>query len=102
MFKVDLPPDSSWKWSTGITTEDQNEIKRLEAQVAALREDLEDMFNVGPVCLECQRKDDRIKVLEKNLRILLSVKITDQDGNISLSTNEERYQIARKALEVKP
>jgi hypothetical protein len=55
MFNVELPPDSSWKWSTGITTEDQNEIKRLEFRVKELEEDLADMFNVGPVCLNCQR-----------------------------------------------
>jgi hypothetical protein len=61
-----LPPEVP-TWSTGITTEDQNEIKRLEAQVAALKEDLADMFNVGPVCLECQRKDEHIKALEDAL-----------------------------------
>ena len=36
MFNVELPPDSSWKWSTGITTEDQNEINRLESRVREL------------------------------------------------------------------
>jgi hypothetical protein len=45
--------------------------------------------------------NERIKVLEENLRILLSAKITSQDGAISLATNEERYQKARAALEVK-
>jgi hypothetical protein len=96
MFNVELPPDSSWKWSTGITTEDQNGIKRLEAQVAALREDLEDMFNVGPVCLECQRKDDRIKALEDALKSIQEIVDGKQYHSAYLI-----YDIARAALEVK-
>ena len=38
MFEVELPPDSSWKWSTGITTEDQNEIQRLEKRIKVLED----------------------------------------------------------------
>jgi len=38
MFNVELPPDSSWKWSTGITTEDQNEIQRLEKRIKVLED----------------------------------------------------------------
>jgi predicted nucleic acid-binding Zn-ribbon protein len=109
-----LPPEVP-TWSTGITTEDQNEIKRLEAQVAALREDLADMFNVGPVCLECQRKDDRIKALEDALN-----KIADPISYLQSKAEKEGKQldgqmviafsnsanclkdIARAALEVKP
>jgi chaperonin cofactor prefoldin len=40
MFNVELPPDSSWKWSTGITTEDQNEIQRLEKRIKVLEKQL--------------------------------------------------------------
>ena len=36
MFNVELPPDSSWTWSSGITTEDQNEIQRLESRIKVL------------------------------------------------------------------
>ena len=40
IFNIELPPDSSWKWSTGITTEDQNEINRLESRVHELEAEL--------------------------------------------------------------
>jgi len=43
MFKVGLPPDSSWKWSTGITTEDQNEIQRLKAKILEARDCLKSL-----------------------------------------------------------
>ena len=38
MFNVELPPDSSWKWQTGITTPDQNEIQNLESQLSEANE----------------------------------------------------------------
>ena len=46
MFNVELPPDSSWKWSTGITTEDQNEIQRLEKRIQVLEAALRPMLSV--------------------------------------------------------
>jgi len=44
MFKVGLPPDSSWKWSTGITTEDQNEIQRLKAKILEAKECIKSLY----------------------------------------------------------
>jgi len=43
MFNVELPPDSSWKWRTGITTEDQNEVQRLEKRIKVLEDALRDI-----------------------------------------------------------
>ena len=69
MFNVELPPDSSWKWSTGITTEDQNEINRLESRVRETEEDLKLRAKSYDANSKGWQKDiaaakERIKVLE--------------------------------------
>jgi len=65
--------------STGITTEDQNEIQRLEKRIKVLEKDLEETrgdaadleaalererTSVNELSLYCQELEQRIKVLE--------------------------------------
>ena len=63
MFNVELPPDSSWKWSTGITTEDQNEIQRLEERIEMLELENKELFEIREL------HHTRIKAFEARLEV---------------------------------
>jgi hypothetical protein len=68
-------------------------------RIKSLEDDLVDMFNVGPVCMECQRKDERIKVLEDALKDAIDSMDNDCDYEENHRSASEQ---ARAALEVKP
>ena len=76
----------------------KEDLAAANERIKVLEEDLADMFNVGPVCLECQRKDERIQVLEAALKdALYSMRSLCQYSE----DHKEEIAIVSNALEVK-